>query len=71
MLEILHILIKLFFKLFAHPNYPEGAWQSGDWMGQTAGVPVRGWYCGDKYVGNPPGPLRLGKIQNLIAKIVR
>ncbi|MCE5317524.1 MAG: hypothetical protein LLG04_09235, partial [Parachlamydia sp.] len=52
-------------------GYPEGAWRPGDWMGQTAGVPVWGWFCSDKTNGLPPGPIRKDKLVNMISKVKR
>ncbi len=48
-----------------------GVWKPGDWIGQTAGVPVDGWYCGDKKAGKPSGPIREGKLKRMIAATVR
>ena len=49
---------------------PQGAWRIGDWMGQTAGVPVWGWYSADKTAGKLPGPLRYDKLKIMIDKTV-
>lgn len=52
-------------------SYPEGAWRKGDWMGQTAGVPIQGWYCEDIYNGKPSGPIRENKLRSMIEKTIR
>ncbi len=38
-------------------KYLAGAWRPGDWLGQTAGVPIKGWYCGDYDPKKPNGPI--------------
>ncbi len=50
---------------------PFGHWKVGDWMGQTAGVPTWGWWCGDYLDGKPPGPIRLDRINNMLKSVVR
>ncbi len=52
-------------------SYPEGAWRKGDWLGQTAGVPINGWYCADYRANKPAGPLRLDKLNEMISQTVR
>lgn len=52
-------------------SYPEGKWREGDWMGQTAGVPVNGWWCGDYDSNLPPGPIREDMLKKMISKVVR
>lgn len=54
-----------------HDDPSSGKWRPGDWMGQTAGVPTWGWYCGDKKNGKPPGPVRRDKLKDMISKVVR
>ncbi len=48
----------------------EGTWRKGDWMGQTAGVPVWGWWCGDKD-SKPPGHIRKDMLQHLFDNTIR
>lgn len=52
-------------------NYPQGKWKQGDWMGQTAGVPVFGWWCDDYMKGKPPGPIRQDMLKQMLDKVIR
>lgn len=52
-------------------NYPEGKWKEGDWMGQTAGIPVTGWWCDDFSQKKPPGPIRQDMLNQMIAKVTK
>lgn len=52
-------------------GYPKGAWRIGDWLAQTAGVPLWGWFCSDKENGLPPGPIRKDKLVNMISHVKR
>ncbi len=56
---------------FAYNDPESGHWRPGDWMGQTAGVPLIGWWCGDWDAGRPKGPIRLDMIKQMTSQIVR
>ncbi|MBS0629212.1 MAG: ankyrin repeat domain-containing protein [Verrucomicrobia bacterium] len=43
----------------------EGQWRKGDWMGQTAGVPVEGRNCGESKVRR----LRQEKIEGMLSQV--
>ncbi len=59
------------FSYDADKNYLDGKWREGDWMGQTAGVPVNGWWCGDYNRNLPSGPIRKDMLKKMLAKVVR
>ncbi len=56
---------------FSYHDPESGKWRKGDWMGQTAGVPLRGWLCHDRYSGIAAQPIRLQMLQEIIAETVR
>lgn len=51
-------------------DHLDGMWRPGDWMGQTTGVPVWGWYCSDKLNGLPPAPIRKNKLVRMISQVI-
>lgn len=51
-------------------KYPEGNGRHADWLVQTAGVPVKGWYCEDFDNGKPPGPVRQDRIEMMLKEVV-
>jgi len=59
------------FSYDSDKSYHEGKWREGDWMGQTAGVPVNGWWCGDYDRNLPPGPIRKDMLKNMLSRVVR
>jgi len=47
-----------------------GKWRKGDWMGQTAGVPMWGWWCGDRW-HKTAGPIRADMIDQMLDAVQR
>ena len=54
---------------FSYDDPEEGKWRKGDWMGQAAGVPVLGWYCGESRNYAPIRSLRKDKITKMLEQV--
>lgn len=53
-------------KPFSYKDPADGAWQEGDWMGQTAGVPIIGKECGTEV----PRSFRLDYLRPMLERAI-